>query len=45
MCPCCKSVHFVFAVGVTVMTQGGFAMHRAVAGSLITEITGRPHRS
>jgi len=34
-CPCCHSVPFVFAVGVTVMTQGGFAMLRAVAASLI----------
>lgn len=32
------SVHFVFAVGVIVMTQGGFAMRRAVAGSLILKL-------
>ena len=35
LCPCCKSIPFVFAVGVTVMTQGEFATLRAVAGSLI----------
>lgn len=42
MCPCCKSVHFVFAVGVTVMTQGGFAMRRAVAGSLMLKLLADP---
>ena len=38
LCPYCKSVPFVFAVGVTVMTQGGFAMLRAVAGSVILKL-------
>jgi len=37
-CPCCQSVPFVFAVGVTVMTQCGFAMLRAVAASLIQKL-------
>jgi hypothetical protein len=38
LCPCCKSIPFVFAVGVTVMTQGGFATLRAVVGSLILKL-------
>ena len=38
LCPCGKTFHFVFAVGVIVMTQGGSAMRRAVAGSLILNL-------